>query len=376
MLFRLRMIFLLFMPLFNFYKIYKMKYLFVRVCVSLLMIAFSLQSIAEERWLTSYVTNKQLDQTFESNQDQRIRVLFDTDANNELDDQHALAYLLFNGGAFDVVGVTVNATSSGGNIDEQYKEAERVMRLCNHFDKIPLIKGANGSFEDIRSSLSSEKYDGMEAVKFIIEQANATTNGQLVLLPVGKLTNVALALLKDPSIASKIRIVWLGSNYPDAGEYNLVNDIPSLNYILSLNVPFEMVTVRYGNNTGTDAVRASLEEIRTKMPGKGPKISQPVTGRHGGTFDCFGDYSVNLFEHIELHGEEPSRALFDMAAVAIVKNPAWAKYREIPAPVYYQEGWVEQPDNKRLIGVWEYFDQQSIMEDFYSTMENMVPVKK
>ena len=101
-----------------------------------------------------------------------------------------------------------------------------------------------------------------------------------------------------------------------------------------------------------------------------------MTGRHGGTFDCFGDYSVNLFEHIELHGEEPSRALFDMAAVAIVKNPAWAKYREIPAPVYYQEGWVEQPDNKRLIGVWEYFDQQSIMEDFYSTMENMVPVKK
>ena len=27
-----------------------------------------------------------------------IRVLFDSDANNELDDQHALAYLLFNGG--------------------------------------------------------------------------------------------------------------------------------------------------------------------------------------------------------------------------------------------------------------------------------------
>lgn len=309
-------------------------------------------------------------------QNQKLRILFDTDANNELDDQHALAYLLFNGDAFDVVGITVNTTFNGGNIDEQYKEAERVMRLCNHFDKIPLIKGANGSFEEIRTSLSSEKYDGMEAVKFIIEQANATANGKLVLLPVGKLTNLALALLIDPSIASKIRIVWLGSNYPDAGEYNLENDISSLNYILSLNVPFEMVTVRYGNNTGTDAVRASLEEIRTKMPGKGPKISQPVTGRHGGTFDCFGDYSVNLFEHIELHGEEPSRALFDMAAVAIVKNPAWAKYREIPAPVYYQEGWVEQPDNKRLIGVWEYFDQQSIMEDFYSTMENMVPVKK
>jgi purine nucleosidase len=28
--------------------------------------------------------------------DKRIPVIFDTDANNELDDQHALAYLLFN----------------------------------------------------------------------------------------------------------------------------------------------------------------------------------------------------------------------------------------------------------------------------------------
>jgi purine nucleosidase len=38
-------------------------------------------------------------------------VIFDTDANNEIDDQHALAYLLFSGDVFAVEGVTVNATS-------------------------------------------------------------------------------------------------------------------------------------------------------------------------------------------------------------------------------------------------------------------------
>ena len=40
----------------------------------------------------------------------KIPVIFDTDANNEVDDQHALAYLLFNGDHFKVEGVTVNAT--------------------------------------------------------------------------------------------------------------------------------------------------------------------------------------------------------------------------------------------------------------------------
>jgi purine nucleosidase len=305
----------------------------------------------------------------------KIRVLFDTDANNELDDQHALAYLLFNGDVFDVVGVTVNTTRNGGDIHEQHLEAERVMRLCNQFGKIPLLKGANGSFEDIRPHLNKATFDGSDAVNFIVEQARAAGKEKLVLLPVGKLTNIALALEKDPSIADKVRVVWLGSNYPRPGEYNQDNDIPSMNYILSLNVPFEMVTVRYGNPTGTDAVRATPEEINRRMPGKGPRISEPVTGRHGGEFFNFGDYSVNLFEHIKLHGNPPSRALFDMAAVAIVKNRAWAQVKEIAAPVYVDKKWVEQPDNPRKIKVWENFNRVAIMEDFYSSMENYVLIK-
>ena len=58
-------------------------------------------------------------------QPERIRVLLDSDANNELDDQHAIAYLLLNGGAFTTDGITVNTTKSGGRIEEQAAEAER-----------------------------------------------------------------------------------------------------------------------------------------------------------------------------------------------------------------------------------------------------------
>jgi purine nucleosidase len=248
---------------------------------------------------------------------------------------------LFNDDVFNVVGITVNTTRNGGVIHEQYLEAERVMRLCNQFGKIPLLKGANGSFEDITPHLNNANFDISDAVNFIVEQARAAGKEKLVLLPVGKLTNIALALEKDPSIADKVRVVWLGSNYPRPGEYNQDNDIPSMNCILSLSVPFEMVTVRYGNPTGTDAVRATPEEISRRMPGKGPKISEPVTGRHGGEFFNFGDYSVNLFEYIDLHGNPPSRALFDMAAVAIVKNRAWAQVIEIAAPVNVDKKWVE-----------------------------------
>lgn len=297
----------------------------------------------------------------------KIPVIFDTDANNELDDQHALAYLLLNRDTFDVKGITVNATSNGGDINEQYAEAERVLKLLKMDKDIPLLKGANGSFTDIMPQTAQDNFDGAEGVNFIIDNAKQT-KGVLTLIAVGKLTNVALALQKEPSIAEKLRVVWLGSNYPEPGEYNQDNDIPSMNYVLSTDVPFEMVTVRYGKPSGTDAVRVTPEEVKNRAAGKGPRTSEPVTGRHGGEFYTFGDYSVNLFEHITLHGDPPARALFDMAAVAIVKNPQWAEAVTIPSPVLTDNAWVEQPDNQRQIVVWQNFDKEKIIADYFASL--------
>lgn len=308
--------------------------------------------------------------------DARIRVLLDTDANNELDDQHAIAYMLFNGRVFDVEGITVNRTRAGGDITQHYAEAERIIRLANLHGRVPLHRGASGSFQDIEGQLDRPDYDGAAAVRFIIERAHASDRRPLVLLPVGKLTNIALALKKDPSIAKKVRVVWLGSNYPQPGEYNQDNDPASLSYILEqTDVPFEIVTVRYGKPSGTDAVRASRDEIRARMPGKGPRVSPPVTGRDGGAYQTFGDYSVALFDRIELHGNPPSRALFDMAAVAIVKNPAWATARRIPAPRLEPTGWVDRPGHARTVIVWENFDKAAIMRDFYASMDRFELVR-
>lgn len=305
----------------------------------------------------------------------KVRLIYDTDANNELDDQFALIYLLLNGESFDLEGVTVNATKSGGDIIGHYEEAKRIMQLGLSHEKIPLLKGANGSFADIQATVAKGNFDGQEAVDFIIKQANADNPEELILLAVGKLTNVALALKKDPSIASKMRVVWLGSNYPQPGEYNQDNDTVSMNYVLNTQVTFEMVTVRYGEPSGTDAVKVTQAEINSRMPGLGPQIETPVVGRHGGEFHNFGDYAVNLFEHIEYHGDPPSRALFDMVAAAILKNPVWGEKREIPCPILIENQWVERPENSRKIVLWENFDRDAVMEDFYQSLIDYQTVK-
>ena len=300
----------------------------------------------------------------------KIRILLDSDANNELDDQHAIAYMLFNGQTFDVDGITVNRTRNGGDITEHYKEADRVVKLCGLDSRIPIYKGASGTYEEIVHKLDQPDFDGAEAVNFIIERAKINDDRKLVLLPIGKLTNIALAIKKDPSIIPRVRIVWLGTNYPEPGEYNFVNDTSAVKPILESNVEFEMVMVRYGKPSGTDAVVAHLKDFRELMPGKGPQISEPVEGRHGGLFTCFGDYSVDLFE--KFRGSPTTRPLFDMAAVAIVKNPAWADRVDIPAPKFVDGQWVEQPENPRKIVIWENFKKDEIMQDFYYTMSNYV----
>jgi purine nucleosidase len=324
------------------------------------------------RWFAALLTLCVIPQVMSAQTPALTRVLLDSDANNELDDQHAIAYLLFSGDAFDVEGITVNRTRGGGDVELQALEAERIVTLAGLRRVFPVIRGANGSFAEIAPHIREKRFDGHAAVDAIIEQAKASTSQPLVLLPVGKLTNVALALLKDPSIASKVRIVWLGSNYPEPGEYNQENDEGALQYVLDTDVPFEIALVRYGTPSGTDHVRATREEIHQRMPGKGPRIRVPITGRHGGKFATFGDYSVNLFDHIELSGTPPSRALYDMAAVAIVKNPAWAHARKIPAPKLENGKWAERPGNARTITIWENFDREAILKDFFATMDRPV----
>lgn len=313
--------------------------------------------------------------TISAAQTHKIKVIFDTDANNELDDQHALAYLLFNGDTFEVPGITVNATYNGGEIQGHFDEAERVLQLSNLKGDIPLLKGANGNFQEISENFNPEDYDGQEGVDFLLETTKKDT---VIIVAVGKLTNIALALKKDPGFAERTKIVWLGSNYPQPGEYNQDNDTIAMNYVLNSSIPFEMVTVRYGEPSGTDAVSVTQDEINQKMPGLGPKAKTPIIGRHGGEFANFGDYSVSLFQHIFDHVEHPgdkkTRPLFDMVAVAILKNRSWGEQKEIPAPVLIGNSWVERPDNNRKITLWENFDKEALLADFYNAMKNPILV--
>lgn len=300
------------------------------------------------------------------------KVIFDTDANNELDDQHALAYLLFSSDVFDLKGVTVNATHGGGALEKHYEEAKRILQFAKAETVVPLLRGADQSYSAILPNIADKKHDGYAAVDFIIKTAKANKGEKLVIVAVGKLTNVALALKKDKQLSKKIKVVWLGSNYPDPGEYNLNADTVAMNVVLKSDVAFEMVTVRYKKETGSDAVRVLKTEIEQRMPGKGPHLATAIPGRRkdGGSFTNFGDYSLQLFKYISYKTNPPSRALFDLVTLSILKQPAWGEKQVINAPLFVNNTWVQQPQAVREVVLWENFKAKEIINDFFTVMEN------
>lgn len=301
--------------------------------------------------------------------DTRIPVIIDSDANNELDDQHALAYAFSNTDVFRIEGITVNNTLIGEGIEGHYREANRIARLFECDSVYPILKGAVGKYEEIVDKVGNPGFDGEEAVDFIIKKANEQREGKLILIPIGKLTNIALALKKDPGIIDKVKVVWLGSNYPDPGEYNLENDPGSVNPVIRSGVEFEMVLVAYGREDGTAAVYVPIKEIENRMPGLGPEVSTPVDGRNGGKFRNFGDYAVNLWKNMELYGELQSRSLFDLAAVAIVKNPDWCQSDTLSAPLLVDDKWISGMLPEQKIIIHRNFNRKAILDDFYKSLE-------
>src|SRR5690606_38349037 len=149
----------------------------------------------------------------------KMQIIIDTDAMAEVDDQNAIAYALFSGNHFEVEGITVNRGSDYPErtatrpyfghvgIDGNFTEAVNVAKMCAS-PHVPVLKGTAGNFRQIKVNIDHATFDGSDAVNFMIERAYASSDCHLMIYACGNLTNMVLALIKDPSIAPKIETWW------------------------------------------------------------------------------------------------------------------------------------------------------------------------
>jgi purine nucleosidase len=170
-----------------------------------------------------------------SAQTTKIPVILSTDVGNEIDDQWAITYLLLQP-KFKVLGVmsahapTIPAPAGHTSYRILVDVVENRLRMKNH---PPLIEGGSEPLMDTQTPRPSP------AAKFLLEQSKRFSGQhRLTVLMIGAATDVASAILIDPTIVGRIRVVQMGFNGEQGGEeFNIANDVHAVQAILNSNVP-------------------------------------------------------------------------------------------------------------------------------------------
>jgi purine nucleosidase len=168
-------------------------------------------------------------------QTSRIPVVLSTDVGNEIDDQWAITYLLLQP-RFKVLGImsahAPSITAPAGHTSYRILVDVVENRLGMRVHP-PLIEGGSLPLDDAKTPLVSP------AVKFLIEKSLVfSKDDRLTVLMIGAVTDVASAILFDPTIVDRIRVIQMGFNDEQGGEeFNIANDVHAVQAILDSNVP-------------------------------------------------------------------------------------------------------------------------------------------
>jgi purine nucleosidase len=120
---------------------------------------------------------------------------------------------------------------------------------------------------------------GQNGVDFIIETIMASKDGEITLCPLGPLTNIALALIREPRIAPKVREIVLmgggffeGGNVTPAAEFNIYVDPEAAKAVFSSGIPIVMMPLDVTHKALTTRVR--VERLRALGTKAGTAVAQ------------------------------------------------------------------------------------------------------
>ncbi|MRH43765.1 nucleoside hydrolase [Aquibacillus halophilus] len=213
------------------------------------------------------------------------KVIIDTDTAG--DDTIAILTALH---FFDVEGIMI----TGGNVqfEQQVENALYTVEVAGKSGKVPVYKGHQGPFlqlgqsqhrtvEDVHGSdgmgganfqKTIQRPETIHAVDFLIEAVHANP-GEITLLAIAPLTNIAMAIKKDPTIISKIGDLYIMGgtnnhlgNITPAAEYNFYVDPEAARIVLNSGIPITMVgwemCTKYSIMTEED--HEDIEMLQTK----------------------------------------------------------------------------------------------------------------
>ncbi len=235
----------------------------------------------------------------------KVDVVIDSDAYNEIDDQFAIAYLLKSPEYADVKAIYAapfTNDKSTGPEDGMLKSYDEIHKLLDLMErKVDVFKGSTEYLKSKDTPIISDA-----ALDLVARAKSYSPDNPLYVVGIAAITNIASAIIIDPSICENIVIVWLGGHsrdFHDTNEFNMSQDVVGVNVVFDALVPLIQVPCR-GVSSG---VRISRPELEHWLLGKNKLC----------------DYLVkNTIEDTEKHfaGTAWSRSMWDSCAAAFIFN--------------------------------------------------------
>lgn len=189
-------------------------------------------------------------------EDSKIRVIVNTDAKNEADDQYAIVHACLTPKFIvkGLIGAQFGTRRTAFSMQESVDECNLLMKLMKLEDQVPVFKGAE------KEITSETEYEYSEGAKLIVDEAMSDDPRKLFVIFLGPITDLACAYLHTPEIADKLTAIWIGGGkYPEGGwEFNLSNDVKAANVIMKS--PIELWQVPMDVYTKMLVSYAELEE--------------------------------------------------------------------------------------------------------------------
>ena len=279
---------------------------------------------------------------------QKVNVILDTDIYNECDDQFALAYLLKSQDRFNIEAITVAPYHHDNNIsieegtDKSYNE---VVKICNWLNFDWSDKVLKGSTDYVANGYNEEN----DAVNKIIEIVNR--NDKTYILAIGAITNIAIAIKKEPKIVDKIEVIWLGGHSflsKDNKEFNFKQDVQAIRTVFESKVKLTIIPCK---NVASN-LRTSIYELEHFLKGKSELC----------------DYLCKRFYNDGVHGIQERRVIWDISVIAYMINKQWFETEEISQPNINNDTSYELTENNHKIIVVNYLNVDEIYKDLFKKL--------
>ena len=283
-----------------------------------------------------------------------IRVITDTDAKNEADDQYAIVHTLLSP-RFDnrgIVAAHFGDKKSKTSMEDSFQEIQTILQLMNISDERLAVRGASHPLPNESTPKTSP------GAELIIKEAMANDSRPLFVTFLGPLTDIASAYLMEPRIAEKVTIIWIGGGkYPIGGrEYNLSNDIHAANVVFKSNIPVWQVPQNVYRQ-----VMVSLTELESKVKPCG-KIGEYL-------FEQLVKWSHTPYGMQSLYRTGECWCLGDSPAIGLMLYEHEFHYDFIPAPEFSLDMLYSYNIPYRSIRVYNYVDSRFVLEDFFAKLK-------